>query len=198
MGQGERVKGEGGGHARAKRLRGPCTQKEGGAPILAAPPILPRSRASPGPLQNGGAAFSTPRSHGQGGAKGAAGDPVLSCSTVRGQGVRAGGGAYLLRAALRSPFAHGGVARTQCVREETGHPPPNGVHTGGGHAAKGGGGCKLCVFASLTPFGHPLLPRCTQEGERADSGSRRRGGRKGVVKSFPRVGYIFCLTGHVT
>ena len=118
-------KGEGRGQLRVERLRGSPARKSRGAcdapPILATPPILTRSRAPPGPCSSGGA-FSPPCSHRQGGAEGRRRTlRSLSCSAER-------EGAYLLRAALHSPFAHrGGVALTPRAKGGENRAPPLSV-----------------------------------------------------------------------
>jgi hypothetical protein len=98
---------------------------------------------------------------------------------------RWGGGHTFFVPSYISLFAHSRVVQTLGMKgEKTWHPPSKGGMHRQGHMEKGGGGCKLCVFASPTPFGHLLACHIThRRGEHTDSRCRREEG--GRVLSNP-------------
>ena len=100
-------------------------------------------------------------------------------------GMRGGGGHTFFVPSYISLFAHSRVVQTLGMKgEKTWHPPSKGGMHRQGHMEKGGGGCKLCVFASPTPFGHLLACHIThRRGEHTDSRCRREEG--GRVLSNP-------------
>ena len=119
----------------------------------------------------------------------------MSCQTERwGVWRKMGGGAYLL-GSLHSPFAHrGGAARNPRAEGEGQDAPADvaGVRTGGGHAARRGGGMQTYSLHASSPSLHPRSRAASHaKWESADGGRRREGGRR-VLAHCLRVLFL-CL-----
>jgi hypothetical protein len=113
----------------------------------------------------------------------AQGGPALAlfCSAERGRGAK--GGAYLLRAALHSPFAHRGrVARTPRVEGGGNRAPPpstggaqgrganGGAHRYGPRSKRGRGHAKAICMPPPPLYTPIRMPRCMRRGVGAHKG----------------------------